>query len=450
MSLLRYLEDFFTNPPPEDPIVVRGDFNFFIDPVIQGTIPNHTISVTITCFQNNRKEAPIDFDIKWCKILNEDVYEVKDYKVPYYHANPADIDLKIRAIVTSRDPSYPGTAILTIGPIILDGTLKPELEGLVLNKSSYFSIGVLSINEERIQPNMSVVQINKPFITLNFDSKFVARQKNRELWQPITLDFETDPHVKIKTDINNVNNVLLTCKPDHFEAISVLKLKFDSRMERDIFYIYLKLMRILKSSIIEDSLLEYDRYLEAPWSIMQMNVDKLGLGIVGYEHLNQFDLVREFLKEMVRVNKQLNEENISLLDSADILEQDLHMAVKEYRALLDDAKMSAQTKKKIGRQEMSRYEKSNQSIIQESSMIVDGVKVKDKRKKKEMEIEMIEKRRELEDDIAHEKRIGDALRREIDSIKSPGKSPQNVLGTPAFGVDISAIQVRVDHLTIRK
>lgn len=74
------------------------------------------------------------------------MYEVRDYHEHYYHVNPSDIDLKIRVVISSKDPIYPGTAYLTLGPIILDGAVKPELEGMLINRASYFKIMVVSVD----------------------------------------------------------------------------------------------------------------------------------------------------------------------------------------------------------------------------------------------------------------------------------------------------------------
>ena len=81
---------------------------------------------------------------------------------------------------------------------------------------------------------------------------------------------------------------------------------------------------------------------------------------------------------MVRMNKDLNEENTTLLDSVDLLEADLDSSVKEFRKLLEDGKNK--TTKNI-----RAFEQKSKSIIRESSVIIDDVKQKNKKKKKELE-----------------------------------------------------------------
>jgi hypothetical protein len=54
-------------------------------------------------------------------------------------------------------------------------------------------------------------------------------------------------------------------------------------------------------------------------------------------------------------------------------------------------------------------------------MIVDGVKLKDKRKKKELDDERIGQMRELEDDIKAVKRINEIFKKEIEALKGLSK-----------------------------
>jgi hypothetical protein len=438
-GMMQLIEGLIMGEPSTDIIRISGDFSFFLEPVIQGTLPNHNCSLTVVCYSSSDRKVQIDVDIKWYKILNGDTYEVRDYKEIYYHFNPADIDLSIKCHICSREPKYPGSATILIGPVVLDGSLKPEIEGMCINQKSAFKVLVVAIDDKPIRPNASTIRVEKPYLYLTYDPGMVGRETDKSRFEPLMLDFETDPDVKIRIDPTNINNILINYK-NSMKVETKLKIKFDSRMQRDIFYIYHKLMRILKKSVIDEILVEYEKLFKYDWSFLKHKIAENRDSMVDFEVIYNFDLVREHLKAMVRLNKELNEENTTLLDSLDILEADLELSSKEFRSLIEDQK----TSKKLTRKDITRYEKSSQSIIQESSMIVDGVKVKDKRKKKELDDERIGQMRELEDDIKAVKRINEIFKKEIEALKGlskpAGSSPSNVHNL-MDSVNLSVIQV---------
>lgn len=427
MEMFQYIEDLFLGTPKEEiPVEVKGKYDFHFVPTFTGQPPLHTLTIVISCYKDKHSketENQIEFSIKWCKIMDNDVYEIKDYKEHYYHVNPSDIDLRIRAVVTSKDEKYPGTAILNVGPIMLDGALKPELEGMVLNKNASFKCRLVSLNEELLSPNLSVITVEKPIMKILFDPKMVKREPEarRAVLKDLTFDFEKDHDMKVKVDSHNINNAIIQYK---LEDISyVLLAKFDNRVQRDLFYIYLKLMRMLRAKILEDMDNEYDRLIGMPWCFLNAPPETdLYDGIRGFQFLFGSDLLRETLKEMVRLHMTLQEENVNLVDSLQILEGDLEMSVKDLQALLEDGK-SKNTKN------IRKFERSHRSIVQESSVILDGIKVKNKRQKRENEESIIEATRDLQDELASVKRLNEVLKKEIEIYKGAPKNPATGTGS---------------------
>ena len=134
--MFQYIEDFLLGSPQiEMSTEVKGSFKFHFEPSFKGQVPLHTLSIIISCFEDGEKQKPIEFTIKWCKIMDNEVYEIKDYAETYYHVNPSDIDLKIRAVVTSTNEKYSGTAFLTVGPILLDGAINEKNKKAALQKA---------------------------------------------------------------------------------------------------------------------------------------------------------------------------------------------------------------------------------------------------------------------------------------------------------------------------
>lgn len=423
-SMLEYLENLLLGEDMQrDLMACHGSFSFFLEPVIKGTLPLHSCSIVITCYESRDRQKPIDFDIKWCKIIGENIYEVRDYHEHYYHVNPADIDLKIRVIISSKNPKYPGTAYLTLGPIELDGAVKPELEGMLINKASFFKVFVVSIDDKRVPPNLSLLRIEKPYLYLTFDQHIIDRAADPSQYGPMVFNFESDNDVRVKVDSENINNILVNYKDIAGKDV-LLKAKFDSRMQRDIFYIYLKLMRILKADIIHKQIGQYEDVLKLPWNLLNITLldGDTSRKYLTLERSFGFDLIRDNLKSMVRMNKELNEENTTLLDSVDLLEADLEASVKEFRNLLEDGKNKV-TKN------IRAYEQKSKSIIRESSVIIDDVKNKDKRKKKELEQSHIQEMQLVQDDVDALKKVNELLKKEIEIYKgSPTAKQQSGAG----------------------
>jgi cell division protein FtsB len=194
-------------------------------------------------------------------------------------------------------------------------------------------------------------------------------------------------------------------------------------MQRDLFYIYQKLMRMLRSKILEDMDTGYTRLLSMPWNFLNGGVDFDSYDeLRGFQFIYSSDLVRETLKTMVRLNKMLQEENVTLVDSIDILEQDLQLSINQFRELLEDGK-AKNTKN------LRKFERSHRSIIQESSVILDGIRVKNKRQKKQNDDSIIESTRELQDELASIKKTNEILKKEIETFKGAPKNPSTGTGS---------------------
>lgn len=411
-----FLEDLMLGTSKENfEIDLKGDFNFHVEPSFKGAVPLHTLSIVVTCLDSKQSSKPIDFSVKWSKIMDSDVYGIKDYDYKYYHVNPSDIDLKIRAVITPITEGFTGTAFLTIGPIILDGSLKPELEGLVLNKTASFKCTLVTMNNEKVSPNLSLVRVTKPNLEIIYDQKMISREPeaNRSKFDQVNLHFEKDKNFKVKVDSQNINNCYFFYTKGEEKLVALIK--FDNRMQRDVFYIYLKLMRMLKPKILEDMDIEYDSLLEMPWCFLKVGRDVERYDeLRGYQHIYGSDALRELLKVMVRLNKSLQDENVQLLDSVDIIEQDLQLSMKEFGNLLEDGKVK-------NTKNLRKYERSQMSIMQESSIIIDGLKEKNKRKKRENEEKIIETTRDLQDNVTSLKKVNEVLKKEIEALKGGPK-----------------------------
>ena len=443
-----FITGIFGGEKREDTVRMKGEISYYVDTVIKGVPPYHTCSIVLSCFEDSKKAESIDFEVKWYKVIGNEVYMIKDYNEKYYHVNASDVDVVIKAGITSKESHHSGVATFLFGPVALDPILKPEIEGMLYNADSYFSVNLMKNDDIKVLPNICSLKIHKPYFSIEFDQHLSIREKNPSKWDKVKLNIEKDNDLKMKADSSNINNVIIIYNennsslddifndaPDDQEdkKLRTLTFKFDSRMQRDIFYIYFKLMRILRSKILVDIKNEYDSLINVPWLfINKYQNTRSSDSYNAYENNLSYDLVREELKSMIRLNKELNEENITMIDTVDILEADLDLAAHEFRRLIEDSKGG-------NRKNLKNYEKSGISILQESSMVVDDLRNKTKKNKKDIEKSIIEDIRYTKEDIESIKKENDMLMREIDKYKNaPSKGGKN---NPMDSLQVSAIMV---------
>jgi len=89
---------------------------------------------------------------------------------------------------------------------------------------------------------------------------------------------------------------------------------------------------------------------------------------------------------------------------------------------------------------LKKFEKSHRSIIQESSVILDGIKVKNKRQKRENEESIIEATRNTQDELTSIKKMNEILKKEIEAHKGAPKNPATGTGSS------TAAQQKMDSL----
>lgn len=134
--MLEFFESLILGKEPknkhDDLIDIVGNFNFYVQPAIQGFIGLHSSTLVIQVYEDVSKRKPLEFSVKWSKILKNETYDMEGYTEKHYHLTPSDIDLKVRAAVSCNTPGYPGVAYIYYGRIELDPTLVAEIEGMSL------------------------------------------------------------------------------------------------------------------------------------------------------------------------------------------------------------------------------------------------------------------------------------------------------------------------------
>ena len=338
---------------------------------------------------------------------------MESYHERHYHFTPSDIDLKIRAAITCLDPRYPGVAYLYIGPIEIDHTLNPELEGMVLNMKGSFKVQVLALNNIPVRPNSSVIRIDKPYLTINFDPILEDTSTNQTdpvCFLPLEINFETDHQLKVRVDNYSTTVVVIAWKDEHSKDHRIVA-QFDTREQRDIFYIFLRLLRSIKTHFLERQMQEYDVILNAEWSCLHLDLDDEEDDPEGkhsfYEILRS-DTIREHLRELLRIKRELSQENLSLTDSIGVLEADLQECSKQFRELLSEFK-SGKVKN------LSKYEKSRSVLGELSFSILDDLKKGEK--SPNWREEQLPSKEDIELQLRAVRETNSQLRKEIEGVK---------------------------------
>ena len=114
------------DPPLQQPSfrVESSGANFTPHFRIEGHLPYHDMTISVSAYTDKSLRKKIDFDVKWFKSFHQQEYRIPDHDCNYYHCSPADVDLEIKAHLTSKQAGYSGTAILTFGPIKMSPTVR--------------------------------------------------------------------------------------------------------------------------------------------------------------------------------------------------------------------------------------------------------------------------------------------------------------------------------------
>src|SRR3990167_689189 len=364
-------------------IDVVGNFQFYVEPCIQGTLGLHTSTLVLTLFEDSSKRTVLPFEVQWARILNGEVHLLETYHETYYNITPSDIDLRIRAVITVPKQENQGAAYVYVGPIKLDKSIVPEIESLILMPITVYSANMIQIDGNDLPVNKCKFRVERPHLNIMFDSKLLDHPKSvnlarQGLFNTVTIDIEADKSLKARIDNKSVTNIFLAYTDNNEEEHKVI-MKFPSRNHRDIFYIYLRLVRSIKTGFMEKLLRDYDVLLRSPWSILHLERDAdedEDPGDPGFEMYLLYDMIRENLRHHIRVNRDVSRENSDLLENLEVLDYKLRFA-KYYCEKYTRVASKSST-------DMRKVDASMKSFLDESVMILGGQKEdREKRKKRE-------------------------------------------------------------------
>jgi hypothetical protein len=416
-----------------------GNYKFYVEVKIQGFTAVHTSTILLACYEDESKVKSLDFNVKWSKIHKAETFDLVDYSERHYHITPSDIGLKVRAAITTNDTRFPGAAYLYVGPVELDLAVRPEIEADLLNNGCEFPVRVLAVDNTEMPPNRSRLSVERPFLKIRFDPELEERRELAEFVEAgglknLDINFEGDSTVKLRVDNYSTTNIGCAFLDEQGHEHKV-KLKFDSRMQRDSFYIFQRLLKSIKMTFVQKLINEFDILLVAEWSVIHIvreEEEDEPENEPGYNQLLGFDLCRELLRTMVRLNRDLNMENCDLIDSVVLLEEEFNMAITQFKELIRATKTGDQ-------QLVRKLEKSSRSLLNETSVILEDIK-KGKIRKNANDVSTLDlnERAHLEKQLDKYKKRNAEIKAQLEAEKA---SPERGLSAGSAPVDESAAKV---------
>lgn len=177
-------------------IAYSGDYDFFIEPLVEGDLPYQTSSLSFKCYRNSTKQNIIITECKWFRVSDGKYTEITEaHGNDVYHLTPYDIGCGIRAAIKSTGPHTFGLAFMDFGPILLDPALKPLLENRLLCGMGSFQFSLIHHGKKEINDitNFSnVIEINEETLGVRFCDEYKA-------FQDFKIDLFASRGLQIKT-----------------------------------------------------------------------------------------------------------------------------------------------------------------------------------------------------------------------------------------------------------
>lgn len=155
-----------------DSLHVEADDNIHVDIKAYGVLPYTSSSVFITCFpKKNGKvvQNPLAVKFAWSRQVGKYKYAFENNRGSYF-LTATDMFSKLVVEITSLESDSPGSAKVTIGPVLLDPNLKMDLYDIA-SSSDGIRIPLMSCEPGRETDGRISNNIQKPVLYL-FETYF--------------------------------------------------------------------------------------------------------------------------------------------------------------------------------------------------------------------------------------------------------------------------------------
>ena len=132
-------------------ITYSGDYDFFIETMVEGELPFQSASISLKCYRNNLKQQYLSTEVKWYRIFDGKTSEILEADgSEILNLSPYDIGCFIMASVRSNGELSRGVAHLTFGPIFLDPAMKPLIENRLLSSMGSYNFSLMKHGDSQI------------------------------------------------------------------------------------------------------------------------------------------------------------------------------------------------------------------------------------------------------------------------------------------------------------
>lgn len=181
----------------DDFIQLKGNPNFYVQPIIRGRLPYQSSTIIVAAFQDKTKRTSVKLKCKWYRLVGDRYYEIPNNEDETYHISPFDIGSYITAIIKAENRELKGKLQLKVGPIKMDPVLRPGIEECIISKRGLFNFKLLK-NDEKFIDDYSdyenLLFFEKPKIIFKTCSLI------KEELEDFEIDIEGTPDFKIKCE----------------------------------------------------------------------------------------------------------------------------------------------------------------------------------------------------------------------------------------------------------
>ena len=447
-ALMDWIDPISDRPP----VRVESSAPFTPYFVIEGKLPDHNITLTVSAFTESFLRKKLAVSVVWYKSFREKEHKIPNHDHPFYHCSPADVDLILRAEITCAEWGFEGKASIYFGPIQLSPIVTCEIQSSVFLQAHTQTVLLLQVNDEKVKINNKTrLSVERGSLEVNFDpcltkhpqlSKItdwsgfkcsIGEKCNPQEEELLVYFDNVDPKNLFITkrtgpagSADEKNQIAQSWQDHSMPKITNYKVQFFSRYDRDMFYVVFRLYRMLKASAIETCIESYTTLLTCDWLFLYWKVwkesgvyagDPFDTEEVNTDNLLQYDLVREKLRSLIYLNRQLLFDRTEKMDLLDVMQTDLELAQASLRQLIEDASGAQKRGRKLSRLEVSRYEQKSRSMITETSVIIDERKVKSKSGKRNLEDQKLEELIECQEELQALKLGNQGLKKSLESEK---------------------------------
>ena len=159
---MNVLKKMFGKDDADDCLQIHSPDNLQVEMNVAGVLPYSSSSLFITCFakRNGKKtDVPVAVKYRWFRLIGNFKYPLQNTSSTYF-VTALDIFSRLLVEVESMEADIPGTATVTVGPILLDHRIKLDLYEIA-SKSDGIMIPLVTLETSK---ERKAAKLEKPHL----------------------------------------------------------------------------------------------------------------------------------------------------------------------------------------------------------------------------------------------------------------------------------------------